>query len=72
MQEIVQAALRSLTDVSLRWDGPTLAAVLLQEEAVALMTDQALQSARRDEWEHVDEEPIVPSVRPMTPPAIGV
>ena len=74
VQEIVQAAVRTLTDDS-HWDGLNLAAILLDEEAVSLMTDEALR-AREDgdsdeEWE-VPEEPIVPSVGPMSLPAIGV
>ena len=75
MQEIVQAAVLTLTDDELRWDGLNLAAILLDEEAVSLMTDEALRAREDDdsddEWE-VPEEPIVPSVGPMSLPAIGV
>ena len=74
VQEIVQAAVRTLTDDS-HWDGLNLAAVLLDEEAVSLMTDEALASREDDDSvsdELEPEEAIVPSVRPMSLPAIGV
>ena len=74
VQEIVQAAVRTLTDDS-RWDGLNLAAVLLDEEALSLMTDEALASREDDDSDSDELEPeeaIVPSVGPMSLPAIGV